>query len=102
RVAWQQVLAETRRHVRIVLALCEVLGLDPEEQTPGRAVVRHIAASLVEAMRQARRAGDRAAAERVACECAAYAETKGHLNWELLQELARHAGGAARAALEAA
>jgi len=99
---WQQFLAETREHVDRALELCEALGLDPEAQTAGRAVVRHIGASLVEAMRQARRAGERAAAERVACECVVHAETKGHLNWELLQELARHTRGPARAALAAA
>ena len=36
----------------------EKLGLDPEEETPGRQVVRHIGESLVQAMEMAVKAGD--------------------------------------------
>ena len=59
--------------------------LDPEEMTPGRAVVRHIGQSLVKAMEMALQAGPPEAAELVACECVVEAETKDHLNWELIE-----------------
>jgi hypothetical protein len=69
--------------------LGEKLGLDPETETPGRAVVRHIGESLVKAMEMARRAGDADAAQLVAGECVVHAETKDHLNWELIDMLAK-------------
>src|SRR5262245_66101223 len=43
---WSRYLEQTRRHDRIVLGLCDTLGIDPDEETPGRAVVRHIGESL--------------------------------------------------------
>jgi hypothetical protein len=60
-------------------------GLDPETETPGRLVVRHIGESLVKAMEMALQVGPPEAAELVACECVVEAETKDHLNWELLE-----------------
>jgi hypothetical protein len=67
----------------------EKLGLDPETETPGREVVRHIGESLVEAMDMAlENAQERDAAQVVACECVVLAETKDHLNWELIHEVA--------------
>lgn len=44
-------------------------------------------------MEMALDAGDPAAAELVATECVALAETKDHLNWELIGMLAKKAGG---------
>jgi hypothetical protein len=95
-------LDETRNHVQIVVELCEALGIDPEQETPGRAVVRHIGESLVKAMEKARSAGDPAAAQLVAAECVVLAETKDHQNWELIEELAKAAKGDAKKALDAA
>jgi len=99
---WEEYLEQTRSHVETARGLCEALGLDPEEETPGRAVVRHIGESLVQAMQKARRAGDPEAAQLVACECVVLAETKDHLNWELVEELSKHAQGEAKKALAAA
>ncbi len=99
---WEEYLDQTRNHERVVTGLCEALGVDPEEETPGRAVVRHIGRSLVEAMEQARTSGDAGAAQVVACECVVLAETKDHLNWELLEELAKHESGERKRALESA
>ena len=63
---------------------------DPEAVTPGRQVVRHIGQSLVKAMEMALKAGGPPeAAQLVAAECVVHAETKDHLNWELLGEAAR-------------
>jgi hypothetical protein len=54
-------------------------------------VVRHIGESLVEAMEMALESGPPEAAELVATECVVLAETKDHLNWELIGELAKNA-----------
>jgi rubrerythrin len=50
RKEWEEYLEQTRNHEQIVLEVMEKLGLDPETETPGREVVRHIGESLVEAM----------------------------------------------------
>ena len=39
REEWEKYLEQTRNHERVMLGLCEALGVDPEEETPGRAVV---------------------------------------------------------------
>jgi rubrerythrin len=90
---WKEYLDQTREHERIVLKMIETLGLDPATETPGRLVVRHIGQSLVKAMNLALDAGDREAAQLVACECVVEAETKDHLNWELIHELAQKTRG---------
>jgi len=82
---WEKYLEQTKTHVQIMGRLCETFGLDPEAMTPGRAVVRHIGQSLVKAMEMALQAGPPEAAELVACECVVEAETKDHLNWELIE-----------------
>ena len=86
---WQEYHAQTRRHVEVMRTLFETLGLDPQEQTPGRAVVHHLGESLVQAMKMALKADDPAAAELVACECVVLAETKDHQNWELMAQYAK-------------
>src|SRR5688572_31404911 len=47
---WTKYLAQTERHVEVMRQLLNTLGLDPEQETPGRKVVRHIGESLVQAM----------------------------------------------------
>ena len=81
---WEEYLEQTQSHEQVVLQLMEKLDLEPELETPGRSVVRHIDDSLVKAMQMAQQAGPPEAAELVACECVVHAETKDHLNWELL------------------
>jgi rubrerythrin len=103
RKEWEEYLEQTRNHEQIVLEVMEKLGLDPETETPGREVVRHIGESLVEAMDMAlENAQERDAAQVVACECVVLAETKDHLNWELIHEVAEKAKGEQRDALKAA
>jgi rubrerythrin len=102
REEWGRYLEQTRRHEQIVRGLCEAFGLDPEQESPGRAVVQHIGESLVLAMKQAQAAADGDAAQLVATECVTLAETKDHLNWELLEELSRNAKGEQKKALAAA
>lgn len=96
---WEEYLEQTKNHERIVLELMEKLGLDPEQETAGRGVVRHIGESLVEAMEMARTNGPAEAAQLVACESVVQAETKDHLNWELLHEASEKAKGEQKKAL---
>jgi hypothetical protein len=84
REEWQEYLSQTENHVSIMTTVCQSLGLDPGEMTPGRQIVHHTGKSLVVAMKMAQAANDPAAAELVACECVVHAETKDHLNWHLL------------------
>ena len=55
---WEKYLEQTQNHVTIVQECMQKLGLDPEEETPGRKVVRHIGESLVEAMEMALEEGE--------------------------------------------
>jgi hypothetical protein len=102
RKEWTGYLEQTRHHVVIVQDLFEKLGLDPQQERPGRKVVRHIGESLIAAMQMAKQAGDPKAAELVACECVVFAETKDHTNWELLSQCAAKGIGPDREAIEEA
>ncbi len=99
RKEWEKYLDQTQNHVKIVLTAFEKLGLDPNQETPGRGIVRHIGESLVKAMQMARKTGNPEAAQLVACECVVLAETKDHLNWELIGELADKLDGSRGKAL---
>ena len=99
---WEEYLEQTEHHVEIVEGLFETFGLDPETDTPGRLVVRHIGESLVGAIEMAMDARNADAAQIVAAECIALAETKDHLNWELLGRLAKKLTGDEAKALKAA
>jgi rubrerythrin len=92
---WEKYLEETRSHVSALEEVCESLDIDPESETPGRAIVKHTGAALVEAMEMALRAGEPEAAELVACECVVLAETKDHFDWELLGKCAEELGDSA-------
>lgn len=91
REEWNKYLEQTKNHVQIVSTILTELGLDPDAETPGRKVVRYIGTSLVKAMEMALRSTDPQSAQIVAAECVVFAETKDHLNWELLGELAKNA-----------
>jgi rubrerythrin len=90
---WEKYLKQTQNHVEIMEQLLTDLGLDPGAETPGRQVVRHIGESLVTAMEMAMKGGNPAAAQLVAAECVVHAETKDHMNWELLGEAAKELKG---------
>jgi rubrerythrin len=102
RKEWEKYLDQTQNHERVVRTLLEAFELDPDTDTPGRQVVRHIGQSLVQAMEMALEAGNPDAAQIVAAECVVEAETKDHLNWELLGQVAERAKGAQRDALKTA
>jgi len=102
REEWTKYLEQTTRHVELVTGVLEALGLDPNDETPGREVVRHLGKALVKAIELARASGNEDAAQTVAAECVTLAETKDHLNWELLGMASRSlTGQGARALREA-
>lgn len=102
RAEWQKYLAQTEEHVAALTQICEVFGLDPFTTTPGTQIVKAVGASLVNAMQGALAAGNPAAAQIVAAECVVLAETKDHLDWELLGEVAKELSGEEREAVQAA
>lgn len=90
---WEEYLEQTQNHEQIVRELLGKFNLDPDKETPGRKVVRHIGESLVKAMEMALESGKPEAAQIVAAECVVEAETKDHLNWELIGQVAEKIKG---------
>ena len=88
REEWQRYLDETERHVEVMQQLCATCGLDPDAETPGRAVVRQIGEALVSAITLAKETGTPEGAQIAAAECVVLAETKDHLDWELIGRVA--------------
>jgi rubrerythrin len=99
---WERYHQETEKHVQILYDACLQLEFDPEEETPGRKIVRDMGSSFVAAMQAALGAGDPEAAQCVACECVTLAETTDHSNWELIGEVAKEMSGAQGKALKGA
>jgi hypothetical protein len=99
REEWQKYLEETRNHVRVLNEAFATLKLDPYTETPGRQVVRYVGSSLVQAMQMALTSSPAEAAQLVACECVVSAETKDHLNWELIGKCADKLSGKEREVL---
>lgn len=90
---FEKYLDQTRKHQRILLKVFADLSLDPEEASPGRAVVKLLGGALIQAMRSALKLAKPEAAELVACECVVLAETKDHADWELIAKCAEHSSG---------
>jgi len=100
---WTKYLEQTQNHERILRELFTAMELDQDADPPGRRVVRHIGESLVAAMEMASSSGGPPeAAQLVAAECVVFAETKDHLNWELIGKVADKLKGAGGKALKAA
>ena len=93
RKEWQEYLVETRTHEQVLLNVFAQLGLDPEARSPGRDIVAHQGKALVMAVEMAMKNADPAGAELVAGECVVLAETKDHMNWELIGHVAKHGKG---------
>src|SRR5688572_2215016 len=66
REEWTEYLDQTKHHVEVLTKVCEDLGFDPNEKTPGCKIVKQVGGSLVQAMKMALADGDKAAAELVA------------------------------------
>jgi rubrerythrin len=90
---WEEYLEQTKNHVTIVEDVLTKLDLDPNEETPGRKVVRTIGEALVESMEMALAEGKPGAAQLVACEAVVLAETKDHQNWHLIGEVVKNVKG---------
>lgn len=99
---WEKYEQETETHVQILHDVFSALQLDPEEQSPGRTLVRDTGMRLVRNMEEALKAGDPAAAQLVACEAVTIAELKDHFNWELIGQVGKAMEGAEGKALTAA
>ena len=99
---WSEYLDQTRNHAQILERVLQKFEIDVEERSPGRDIVRSLGDSLVAAMDKAKSADTPAAAQLVACECVVIAETKDHLNWELLAKCAAKLQGAQKRTLEEA
>jgi rubrerythrin len=99
---WERYYQETQTHVEVLRDVFSAMQLDPDEQSPGREIVRKLGASLVAAMEEALSEGEPAGAQILACECVVFAETKDHLNWELIGEVAKKLSGADAKALKGA
>lgn len=102
REEWEKYLEQTRRHVDVLTRTCEAIGLDPKQSTPGCQIVKGLGQALVAAMDKARKGGKPEAAQLVACECVVLAETKDHLDWELMGQCAEKLRGAPAKALKEA
>jgi bacterioferritin (cytochrome b1) len=90
---WEEYLEQTKNHVTIMEDVLAKLDLDPNEETPGRKVVRTIGEALVEAMEMALAEGQPGAAQLVATEAVVLAETKDHQNWHLIGEVVKNVKG---------
>jgi len=99
---WEKYHQETEHHVQVLQDVFAQMQLDPDEQTPGRKIVREMGQSLVKAMEAALATGEQEAAQCVACDCVVLAETKDHANWELIGEVSKKATGTEGKALKEA
>ena len=99
---WEKYHQETEKHVQVLHDLCLQLHMDPEEQTPGRKITHDKGMALIAAMESALGAGDKEAAQCVACESVVMAELVDHSNWELIGEAAKNMTGAEGTAMKQA
>ena len=102
REEWEKYLTQTQGHELVLRTTLDQLGIDPEEETPGRSILRSLGEALVAAMEKALSEGPPEAAQIVACECVVLAETKDHLDWELIGACAEKVEGEMAEALRAA
>jgi hypothetical protein len=100
REEWEKYLEETRNHQTVLQGVFEVAGLDVEAESPGRAILREKAATLVKAIKTAQQTMPDTGAQLVAAECIVEAESKDHQNWVLIGEVAKHATGDLKGALQ--
>jgi rubrerythrin len=84
---WGEYLDQTRNHEVIMRRVLDAFGLGAETETPGRQIIRTKAQTLVDSM-DAALGSDPNAAQLVAAECVVEAESKDHMNWELIGEVA--------------
>lgn len=90
---WGKYRDQTKRHVEILTEVLVAFQLEPEQRTRGIEIVAQKAQGLVSAMEKAQEDLEPAGAQLVAAECVVEAETKDHLNWELLGEAVKELDG---------
>ncbi len=90
---WSKYLDQTKRHVEIIINVLGTFQFATDQKTPGAEIIEMKGSSLVNAMEKALAGGDAKAAQLVAAECVVDAETKDHLDWELLGEAAKELEG---------
>lgn len=86
---WQEYLKQTKNHEQILSDLFPAFGIKTSTQTIGRRAIKEIGEGLLRAMTVALESGNAEHAQLVAAECVVLAETKDHLNWELLGMVAK-------------
>jgi rubrerythrin len=57
RKEWEEYHEQTTHHIELITGALHAFGLDPETETLGRRVVRHIGEALVQAMETAQEGG---------------------------------------------
>ena len=80
REEWDQNLARTLRNERMLTEVCDVMDIDPDEETPDRRMVRQVGSFLVNAMFEALANAPAETAELIACECVVLAEAQRYEN----------------------
>lgn len=93
RAEWSKYLEQTEQHVESLMEIFESFEFDPFLMTPGTQIVKANGAALLKAIETARAAGDPKAMQLVAAECIVLAETRDHMNWELIGQVARELTG---------
>ena len=96
---WTEYLEQTEQHVQALTGICEAFAIDPFMMTPGTQIVKANGTALLHAIEMAMAAGNPKAAQLVATECVVLAETKDHMNWELIGEVAKGLTGEQREAV---
>ena len=97
---WEKYHRETLHHQEVLRKVFDTLGMDPDAQTPVRSAVAAIGKALVHTIEQAQKQAEPAVAQVVAAECVVLAETKDHLNWELIGYAADQLSGDAAKTLK--
>jgi rubrerythrin len=93
REEWNKYRDQTKRHVEILVEVMEKLGIEADGKSAGAEIVARKGQALVAAMEKALADGEPGAAQLVAAECVVDAESKDHLDWELLGEAAKELEG---------
>ncbi|MBJ9966055.1 hypothetical protein LGM43_15490 [Burkholderia seminalis] len=97
---WEKYHRETLHHQEVLRKVFDAFGIDLDAQSPGRSAVAATGQSLVHVIEQAKKHADPAVAQVVAAECVVLAETKDHLNWELIGYAADQLSGDAAKTLK--
>jgi hypothetical protein len=99
---WEGRLHEAEARARSLRCVCAALGVDPDEETLARSLVRHIGRAFERAVRVALARRDQRTARLLATDAVLGSSLKALENWELLGEIATRLPGIPGAELRAA